>query len=891
MSSETQASALPQQLPPPKFSRYRSVRQAKGINSTSSPTPPFQIPAASHDTAFSRSPSRYHKKLKSTDSATETAVDQRTRPAAPLHSHSASLAALTGEPYPVATQRDTPDTSFKTSSSDGVMPPVSIRTKPITRPDQHPSPSCPIAFANADQSPQSHNAPDTTTSRIALSENEANEGARQNARADEERIRRIKANQNAVREFERSNRMASADKLRPENLPNNERHARAAEALKSHGRGPTLATKPKRPTQGPAREQAKMVSPNNIRDPASYTSEVGELRKGQGQDADTGEAPPPPVRNLSSHQKLTHPAQRRPPAPSQQLNMPPEPQPIGSSLASSKPIVPDPVTSDIPRSAVNAGERRVVVKYNESVISLPITPTTTPGELLNSALTSVSSPFDPQKSVLLESFTQLGLERPLRRYEHVRDVMNSWDYDTQNHLIVMTASANTLSSGDLDPGVLSKQPGGTSLYMHHSQRPGKWDKRWVSLREDGQISISKREDGSESSHICHLSDFDIYQPTQRQMKRLRPPRKICFAIKSQQKSAMFLNGANFVHFFATSDGPPTETWYSAVRTWRSWYLVNVLGEGQEQEDSQLLSQRSSAGPWKTASAASGTSEQNLLLSPKRGPQSNPGFAQAGSLPKAGPRPPPSRVMQKRDLCEVPSRGRSAPPSSFPNFHIQHPDPNVPSSVSRRAPSLVRSGAASMRSKVEAPSSLRRSTSLSRAESTRQRPRPLVDLNPQFQEQPQHLKKGRGVASIPGKPLVELATDVEALPGTIIAPAARAWQRPQDNVIDANAGDGTIVQISGGSAEPSSAAMAFTGTGLLGRSKSKRAQGGIGHGYGIKTGDRNQVGKPLLDLRIESQFADGSLLRQVETSQGEDERGLIVDRAKRMEREVSVGEGV
>jgi hypothetical protein len=171
------------------------------------------------------------------------------------------------------------------------------------------------------------------------------------------------------------------------------------------------------------------------------------------------------------------------------------------------------------------------------------------------------------------------------------------------------------------------------------------------------------------------------------------------------------------------------------------------------------------------------------------------------------------------------------------------------------------------------------------------PTPLVDLTPQFQEQPQHLKKGRGVVPIPGKPLIELATDVEVLPGAIIIPAARAWQRPKDTSIVTNSGDAMTIKTSGVFAEPSSDDLAFTGTGLLGRSKSRRSQGGIGHGYGIKTGDRNQIGKPLVDLRMGSQFSNGSLLRQVEASNGEDERGLIFDRVKRLETDIRVGEGV
>ena len=234
---------------------------------------------------------------------------------------------------------------------------------------------------------------------------------------------------------------------------------------------------------------------------------------------------------------------------------------------------------DAPVSAVNAGERRVSVKYKEALITLPVTPSTTAQEILNSASLCMSEPIDAKTAVLLESFSQIGLERPLRRYERIRDVMNSWDNDSQNHLFIM-AGDDCAAPGLQITDAPGHQPSGISAQIYHSQRPGKWDKRWLKLREDGQIITSKNEIGVGSTNICHVSDFDLYTPTAKQVKKLKPPKKLCYALKSQQKSAMFLDGTNFVHFFCTKDKEVAYGWYDAVRSWRSWYLVNVLGEGQ-----------------------------------------------------------------------------------------------------------------------------------------------------------------------------------------------------------------------------------------------------------------------------------------------------------------------
>jgi hypothetical protein len=250
---------------------------------------------------------------------------------------------------------------------------------------------------------------------------------------------------------------------------------------------------------------------------------------------------------------------------------------------------------DAPVSAVNSGERRVSVKCKDSSITLPINPSTTCKDILNSAALVMSEPIDARTAVLVECFSQLGLERPLRRYERIRDVMNSWDTDSQHHLLIMEASevaARGLQVGDAP----AKQPDGTAVQIYHSQKPGKWDKRWLKLWDNGQISVSKHESGIDCINICHLSDFDLYTPTARQIKKLKPPKKLCFALKSQQKASMFLSGANFVHFFCTKDKDIADQWYQGVHLWRSWYLVNMLGEGQQREVGPTMGQQAETRP-------------------------------------------------------------------------------------------------------------------------------------------------------------------------------------------------------------------------------------------------------------------------------------------------------
>ncbi|KAJ0334693.1 hypothetical protein COL5a_000756 [Colletotrichum fioriniae] len=244
-------------------------------------------------------------------------------------------------------------------------------------------------------------------------------------------------------------------------------------------------------------------------------------------------------------------------------------------------IVPQ---TDAPTSASNAGERRVTIRCMQSSISLPVTPDTTPSEILYSAANLMTHNINPQTSVVLECYFAFGLERRLRRYEPVALVMNSWDRDTQ-HCLLIVPGESTDKNPDLNlegvPRTIDPPPGLINFALYHSQRPGKWNKRYLTLLETGQMFSAKKKDAKLSDKdavsLCHLSDFDLYTVTEKDMlKQIRAPKKNCFAVKSQQKSTVFQNTENFIHFFATDDARLAEDFQKVIQGWRSWYIANKI---------------------------------------------------------------------------------------------------------------------------------------------------------------------------------------------------------------------------------------------------------------------------------------------------------------------------
>lgn len=439
-------------------------------------------------------------------------------------------------------------------------------------------------------------------------------------------------------------------------------------------------------------------------------------------------------------------------------------------------------------------------------------------------------------SLLLESYNQMGLERRLRRYEHVRDVMNSWDGDSANEFVIQK-SDSPQSDHDLDFAHVPKvAPKDLTVYMYHSQRPGKWNKRYITLLSMGQIFISKKPDSKvtdkDVQNICHLSDFDIYTATPRQLRKVyKPPKKNCYAIKSQQKATMFLNTENFVHFFCTNDNELAQKWYDTVQQWRSWYLVHRLGEGKEapvKTTKNLTGDRSNGRSGHALQVSVDKSPYTIgtfqpLLDPQRfgSPANIPISNDDDSEEENRPRQIPFHLRNSGSMPAKETRRHppivnyKLPPESDKEEEFasggllgrsytqrrqqkESEDASRKNRLSAEVPTLMHRGSVkglghtrSVSARSNKDREARPETSgsaggggggLQRSSSQRQKPKPLLDFTPTFREAPQWDKtgKGHGVKATEGVPLVEVATGPDGSAGLNTgAPPTMLFRRDQN----------------------------------------------------------------------------------------------------------------
>ena len=443
--------------------------------------------------------------------------------------------------------------------------------------------------------------------------------------------------------------------------------------------------------------------------------------------------------------------------------------------------------------------------------------------------------------------------------------MNSWDHDSQNELTIIDSDMDGINQDDLlSYKVPDTRPEGVSCFIQYSSRPGKWSKRLLILRPDGQLVMAKNEKVKEKDqeNICTLTDYDIYSVTQQKLAKVKPPKKICYAVKSMQKSNIFADESQYVHFFCTNDRNTANTFYSALQTWRSWYLKHQKGEGQKKK---TVAQRN----------VSGNAEGAQLFSHARG-ESVGSHYQLGAFSslldmdslnkqldqievhKPGEFPD-DKPLSKLDNRAMQTRMRSIRVKQTPPTRHGVGKESVRKTSARRSsfdagteeafsstsllgrtyterqaalqareqqqsgpftegPSLLNNmGRGALAAPVD--TGIKRSTSVTsnhhrRTSSDLRRtaskrvpgmPEPLVDLTPQYRPPPQHLNKGKGYNPGAGAgPLVESATSIEE---AIKVPSSTDWRAGRPGT--SRGGHGTY----GGAGHERAALGAIVGAGF------------------------------------------------------------------------------
>ncbi|GJN91736.1 hypothetical protein Rhopal_004759-T1 [Rhodotorula paludigena] len=159
---------------------------------------------------------------------------------------------------------------------------------------------------------------------------------------------------------------------------------------------------------------------------------------------------------------------------------------------------------------------------------------------------------------LWESWRSLGIERPIREYEFLADVVKSWDHDENALFFRRTTMWPIISAHARLPPAVSKT-GPVQIELKKS----KWSKRFLELK-DGVVSQSKSEKGKDSTTLCQLSNFDVFLVSADAAHRLKAPRPFVFALKSRLTRAHFEETAEWCHYLSTKTPEEAASWVKTI---------------------------------------------------------------------------------------------------------------------------------------------------------------------------------------------------------------------------------------------------------------------------------------------------------------------------------------
>ncbi|GAA5885539.1 hypothetical protein JCM16303_002249 [Sporobolomyces ruberrimus] len=150
------------------------------------------------------------------------------------------------------------------------------------------------------------------------------------------------------------------------------------------------------------------------------------------------------------------------------------------------------------------------------------------------------------------------LERPVREYEFVNDIIASFDGDSAVFVLRRATLWPVLSSHARAQPTTAKV-GQVQVEL----KPAKWSKRFLELR-DGALSHSKSDKLKDPDVLCQLSNFSAFYVDDATTRRLKAPKPFVFALKSRLTRAHFEEVSQYCNFVCVKSKEELQTWITSI---------------------------------------------------------------------------------------------------------------------------------------------------------------------------------------------------------------------------------------------------------------------------------------------------------------------------------------
>ncbi|RPB12536.1 hypothetical protein P167DRAFT_159745 [Morchella conica CCBAS932] len=228
----------------------------------------------------------------------------------------------------------------------------------------------------------------------------------------------------------------------------------------------------------------------------------------------------------------------------------------------------------------------------------------------------------PRKErILLESWPTLGLQRQIRHFELISDVVATWDPENTRCHLRVEKWAWGQTNLNVKEFPKEEPASGVAQFHYYNNAEKKWSRRWIRLG-NGSVRIAKKDRPTEKdfTQTIALESFDAYtfSDPHHPSERLRCPTKYCFALKSQHQLSLFGEGAVYCHYFAAENEAQMAEWFSLIRDFKSRLIAEkrdlAWWTAVESDSDARSSSAKTASP--AGSPGRGRHRQKPLISPE-----------------------------------------------------------------------------------------------------------------------------------------------------------------------------------------------------------------------------------------------------------------------------------
>jgi len=186
---------------------------------------------------------------------------------------------------------------------------------------------------------------------------------------------------------------------------------------------------------------------------------------------------------------------------------------------------------------------------------------------------------------LFELCNDFGVERPLKEWEIVTDVITSWDIQKTKNALIMKKynyyeSLKASSAVGRFPSIRGK------IYME--TKPGKYNKKQFELRPNGLYYYKKKS--SPETLLVNLNSYDVYTLL---VQMPNAPTEFAFAIKSTDPIHFFEDKKKYIYYLYTTDINSLFDWVMSIRQGKTEKYV--LEQHEKESNSPNVVTRSPTG--------------------------------------------------------------------------------------------------------------------------------------------------------------------------------------------------------------------------------------------------------------------------------------------------------